>query len=157
MLLTSARPGPIFRLGDQPRLHRIVFDVFLNADEFAFASNPMIERFVLPESLSSSTQDTITGLRSDALQCARDVTNAGKRGEQHVYMIRHHGVGMQIVASKFRRTSSENLDDGTCARRVLEPQRSLGRPVEQFFGEAELFARPYAGVQSQAAQKPCRQ
>ena len=84
-------------------------------------------------------QQTIASLRCDTFHCPRDITNAGKRSEQHVNVICHDAAGMQVVVPKFQRASLENQHNRTCDRGILEPKRPFSRPVEQFLGETKFF------------------
>ena len=98
---TGAGPGPFLGPGDEACGHGIPLDIRTNALELAFASHPVIERFVLPERLPRAAENLIRPTRGDAFDPIRDATHGEKRVKQHVHMIRHDHECVQSVVIQF--------------------------------------------------------
>jgi len=57
----------------------------------------MIKRFVLPEGLAGTIQQTVCLIRRIPLDCARDPCEPGQRLDEDVNVICHHYIGMELI------------------------------------------------------------
>lgn len=139
-LLRGAGPWPVFDICDKAGFDGIVFDVIFYSPKLTFVTNPVIKTFCLPE-LTRAVQDRIQCSSARALQFARHESHLHKRRKQHVDVICHHRVGMQIELTELECTIQQHFDHRVGDGRILELQRALCGPVQQFFGEAEFLCR----------------
>ena len=87
----------------QPTLRpRVEFNVGTDALELRVVTNPVIERFVLPEGQPGAAQSCVRIPRGDTLDGSGDAAQRNVRLEQHMNMIWHNDVGMQHVVSELR-------------------------------------------------------
>jgi hypothetical protein len=117
-----------------------------------FAPNPMIERFVFPEMLPRAAQRGVGIAGGNALDPAGDAFHRKHRLEQHMHMIGHHDVGVEVVlfqlfaakdglfniARKYRVTKPKGASDSLIKLGIHPPKFPAcgrGTPACAFFGD----------------------
>src|SRR5580700_1315055 len=123
------------------RFHRIPFDVVLKTVEFALIANPVIEGFVLPKRKACSMEKVVRLSRCDTFQRAGNLLDLKLWSDQQMNVVRHDGIGMQIVVLQFGGSSENSRGHELSYRRVLQPNGTGMCLVKNFLS----FFEPLSG------------
>ena len=98
--VASTAPLPVFRTLAEPRLHWIIFDIGYEPRAFLIVTDPVVERFRLPECFPPAMQKLVGLFARVGLPTVQDATQSmlWVRPDHCMNMIGHHHPGVQFVA-----------------------------------------------------------
>jgi hypothetical protein len=107
---TCARPWPIFGPFHQPRGNRIIFDVPANPPVLDGIPRPMIVRFALPKMFLAPAKNPIALARARAFDAIHYPAYRRRRSDQHVHMVCHDDVRVQLIVTQDYRSADQGLN-----------------------------------------------
>jgi hypothetical protein len=128
--LRRTRPWPVRGAAHKPRVHRIRLDIPNHRSKLFTVSNPPVEILALPKSLPRPSCQAVGANRRAGFQPAQDLAELLVRLHYHVNVIAHHYPCQEIVTASAVLTVKQCLDKGCCNIRILQPSRSVARPVQ---------------------------
>jgi len=96
----SAGPREFFGSGHETGLDWVVFDVVLDPPKLFHVSDEVIAAFVLPEMATCAAEDLVGLVTGEAFQGAQPFLRDDVRCDEHVGVVRHDDIRMEIVATK---------------------------------------------------------
>jgi len=94
------RPRKFFSRGRQPRFHRILFNIVLDAVKFRVPSDQMIVAFLLPK-WSVGTQEQISLVSGKSLERSQPFGGQHVGCNKKMDMVRHHDERMEVIPVQF--------------------------------------------------------
>ena len=140
-----AGPRPIFGRLHKTGSHGIELDISNDPMQFDVVSNPVIERFVLPERISSAAQNLVGQPRRRAFQPPSNRGQRNFRFQQQVHMIGHDHPGLQCVKAPFSLAVPEGISDRFRNTRIFQPKGPESGLIDEPINSDESFPRILAG------------
>ncbi len=129
VLPVGRRPGPVFGALGQTCFHGIALDVGADPVELGAVTDPMVERFVLPEGFSLAMEQTVGIARGGAFDAVSDSGQRRERVEQDVHVVGHDRVSVKCEVTKLLTAEDGGLDTAGHFR-ILQPVRAGGGGIE---------------------------
>lgn len=130
----------------RPAVTGVLFYVSLDSSKFKFRLNKMIVAFILPEGLPDATQNPIGLVCAESLKRTEPLWRSDARRHQHMNMVWHHRVRMQLIPAKPLFPSTQRRYHHIRDLGLSEEKWSCAGPVQQSVHGYEGFA----------AGQPCR-
>jgi hypothetical protein len=144
-----ARPWPILRGLYKTSSYRIVLNVSNDPIQLAVVADPMIERFVLPESIPSPAQNLVGLPCCRALQPTSNLRQWNLGFQKHVDVIGHDHPSSQYIEAPCLLAVPEGISEQLRNTRILQPERpengSIHVPVERHESSSRILARRCTG------------
>jgi hypothetical protein len=124
------RPRPVSGAVHQPRVYRIRLDISNHRSKLFTGADPPVEILALPKSLPRPSCEAVGANGGARFKPAQDLAELLVRLHNHVNVIGHHYPCQKIVIAPGVLTMQQRLDKGCCNCGILQPSRSLARPVQ---------------------------
>jgi len=160
---SCARPLPLSWISHKPGSHRIPFNVANSPVQLIIATNPMVERLVLPKGMSGATQNFVGFIRCRTLQPAKDFGQRSRWLPKYMDVIRHNYPRLKFVKEPFLFPAPERIPHHFRHTWIFKPKwsgsRLVGLPVIHNECLSRWFGRWHhlslMGSRKRTGQAPC--
>ncbi len=127
----GAGPGKLLRSRHNPRIHRIHYDIPSDPPKLRLIPNHAIIALFLPERSSGQSQNPISLSRRESLERLHQPGNLYVGSDQHVHMVRHDDVAVQMEVSESAFLVLDGFDDHARNFRLAKVQRACSSGIEK--------------------------
>jgi len=147
-LSIGARPWPHFRRRDETRRHGVLFNVASGPVQSFCSPDPVIPGFVLPERLTSSSEQPVGGPGGGSFEPAHKQRRWHNRRYQNMYVVRHHHPRVELIEQTSVFAISDRVRHKQGNSRIGQPSWTGSCPVELPILGNESVSRPKVGFQN---------
>jgi len=126
-----AGPEKFLRVHDQPRFHRVHFDIAYDSVKLRLIAHQPVIAFVLPKRLTGESEYLVALPGCESLERLHRFGNIGERGNEQMNVIRHDDKGVEIVVSRDPIPVVDGFENLCGDFRAAEVQRSGTGIVQQ--------------------------
>jgi hypothetical protein len=123
-------PRPLFDTFDQPRAHRVAFDISGDMLKFPVVAHPMVTGFVLPKRPPGAAKNDVCVPGTRAFDGSGYLSQRFVGLQESVNMVRRHNPDEEVAQLPLFVGREHRVDNDSGDARICQPHRTRSRTVQ---------------------------